>query len=103
MRIRAMAALGAAAFVVFLAALTPASFVAARVSANAPQVQFLETQGTLWHGSARARVATPGGPFVFETIAWRFAPSRLVAGRFAFDVDVAASGLDAHLQLARGL
>jgi general secretion pathway protein N len=103
MRIPAMAALGVGAFAVFLVALAPASFVAARVSAAAPQVQFLETTGTAWHGAAQARIATPGGPFVLQSVQWRFAPARLIAGRLAFDVKVAATGLDATLQVARGL
>jgi general secretion pathway protein N len=104
MRAPAIAALGIAAFVVFLVATTPASFVASQLQRRAAgQVEFLESSGTLWNGRAKARVATPGGPFVVERVDWRFLPSRLAAGRIAFDVNVAASGLDANAQLGRGL
>ncbi len=102
MRTRTIAALGVAAFVFFLAATVPARFVAARVQGrSAGGVEFLETQGTLWNGSAKARVATPGGPFTLERIEWHFLPERLAAGRLAFDVSASGKGVDANAQLAR--
>ena len=104
MRVRAIAALGIAAYVVFLVATAPASVVAARVSAAAPgHVEFTDTSGTLWHGSARARVTAPGATLMLETLEWRLVPARLAAGKVAFDVKTAARGLDARLQIGRGL
>lgn len=103
MRLRAIAALGIAAYIVFLVGTTPASFVAARVSAALPgRVTLTDTRGTLWAGSARARVIAHGGPVFFDRLEWRLEPSRLAAGRLAFDVRAVARGLDARLQVARG-
>jgi general secretion pathway protein N len=102
-RAPAIATLGIAAFAVFLVATAPASFVAAEVERRAAgQVEFLETSGTLWNGRARARVATPGGPFLVERIEWHFLPARLAAGRVAFNVDVGANGIDANASVGRG-
>jgi general secretion pathway protein N len=103
MRLPAIAALGIAAYLVFVVATTPASFVAARVSAALPgRVTFTDTHGTLWAGSARAQVIAYGGPVFLDRLHWRLRPSRLAAGRLAFDVQAAAHGLDAQLQVARG-
>jgi general secretion pathway protein N len=104
MRAKAMAALGVAAYLVFLLAAAPASFVAARASAAAPgQIELSEARGTLWNGAAHARIDAPGGLVTFERVEWRFAPARLMAGRVAFDVRAAGPGLDAQGQIARGL
>ena len=103
MRLKAIAVLAIAAYIVSLVAITPASFVAARVSAALPgRVTFTDASGTLWTGSARAQVIAQGGPVFFDRIQWRLRPSRLAAGRLAFDVQAVARGLDAQLQVARG-
>jgi general secretion pathway protein N len=38
-----------------------------------------------------------------ERIEWHFRPARLAAGRLAFDVSVAANGIDANAELARSV
>src|SRR5260221_10869628 len=102
MRMKAMAALGIAAYVVFLVFTTPASFIAARARAAAPgAIEMSEAQGSLWSGSARARIAAPGGHLIFDRIEWSFVPARLMAGRIAFDLNAAGPGLFRHRQLAR--
>jgi len=103
MRLQAIAVLGIAAYAVFLGATIPASYIAARVGAAVPgRVQLTETHGTLWHGSARARLIARGGPVFIDALEWSFNPARLAAGRLAFDVTATARGLDARLQVARG-
>jgi general secretion pathway protein N len=103
MRAPAIAAIGIAAYAVFLVVTVPASFIASHLQRRAAgSVEFLDSGGTLWSGRAKARVATPGGPFLLERIEWRFLPARLASGRLAFDVDVAAEGIDAHAKVARG-
>lgn len=103
MRPRSIAALAAVAYAVFLVATTPSSFVAGQLSAAAAgSVQFVETSGTLWNGSARARMLAAGGPLFLDRVDWRLVPARLSAGRIAFDVTAASRGLEARLQVARG-
>jgi general secretion pathway protein N len=103
MRLPAMAALGAAAYVVFLGATAPASFIAERASAAAPgRIVLTDTQGTLWKGSARARIRAAGGDVLLDRLEWRFLPARLASGRVAFDVSATGRGLDARSQVARG-
>ena len=103
MRVKAMTALGVAAYLVFLVLATPASFIAARARAAAPgKIEMSEAKGSLWSGAARARIAAPGGHLIFERIEWKLVPARLIAGRIAFDVRAVGHGLAGHAQLARG-
>jgi general secretion pathway protein N len=103
MRVTAMAALGAAAYGIFLLATLPASFVAAQASAAAPgRVELTETHGTLWNGDTRARIRSTGGDVLLERIEWSLLPARLASGRIAFEVKAAGRGLDASSQVARG-
>jgi general secretion pathway protein N len=102
MRLPAMAALGFAAYAVFLAATAPASFLAARANAAAPgRIELADPHGTLWSGNARARIRATGGDVLLDRIEWRFLPARLASGRIAFDVTAAGRGLDARAQVAR--
>jgi general secretion pathway protein N len=102
-RARAIAVLGVASYAVFLLATTPASVVARRVSAAAEgRVQFTQVSGTLWNGSAHARMVAPGGPVFLDRLDWRLLPARLAAGRLAFDVSAAARGLEARFKASRG-
>jgi general secretion pathway protein N len=109
MRAPAIAALGIAAYLVFLGATVPASFVAARI--DDPNVEVSDARGTLWKGSARATLRTPQGPrsapwgpgpVELERVEWRFRPLRLAAGRLAFDVNARAKGIDGRARLERG-
>lgn len=97
-----LAALGIAAFVVFLAALAPASFVVEKFH-RAGGVELSDVRGTFWNGAARARVKLPGGAIDVEELAWRFMPSRLLTARIAFDVTARDPRLEGRAQLARGL
>ena len=58
-RTTALAALGLAAYAVFLLATVPASVIAARVlDATQGVVMLTAATGTLWHGDAKARIAS---------------------------------------------
>src|SRR5260221_1121058 len=104
MRLPAMAALGFAAYAVFLAATAPASFLAARANAAAPgRIELADPHGTLWSGNARARIRATGGDLLLDRIEWRFLPARPASGRIPFDVTAAGRGLDPRAQAARGL
>jgi general secretion pathway protein N len=103
MRLAAMGALGVAAYAAFLVATAPASFLAARASAAAPgRIELRDIAGTLWSGSARARIRAPGGDILLDRIEWRFLPLGLASGRIAFDVTAVGRGLDLRSQIARG-
>ena len=103
MRRTAIVALGIAAYVAFLPVTIPATYLAARVGgASNGRVVLEEPCGTLWKGSAKARLIARGGPIFIDSLEWSFRPSRLIAGRLAFDVKAAARGLEAQLQVARG-
>jgi len=95
--------LGTAAYAVFLAATLPATIIAPRAAqASQGKVQLANVAGTLWNGSARAEVATPGLAFTLDEIRWRFLPARLLAGRIAFAVEARVAKLEARLEAARG-
>jgi general secretion pathway protein N len=100
----ALAALGLAAYLLFLAATIPASLVAAKVQQAAPgRVVVHSAQGTLWRGTARATVsALPAAPVVVETIEWRFLPANLAAGQLAFAIRANAAGLTLEGDAAKG-
>jgi general secretion pathway protein N len=103
MRAAPLAALGIAAYVVFLGATVPASFVASQVEARArDRIRVHEAHGTLWHGAARAEVATAAGWIPIDNLAWRFQAARLLQGRLVFALDAQAAGLAAQGTLARG-
>ena len=103
-RILAFALLGLAFYVVFLLAQIPAAFLAQRVAGESRgAVQVQDAAGTLWKGSATARIVPlRGSPVTLERIEWTFRPSRLIAARLAFDVRVAAAGLAGEMEAARG-
>ena len=101
MRAPAMAALGIAAYLVFLVAMLPASFVAARIDPSMAEAS--DIRGTAWNGSARVTLRTPQGPVALDRVAWRWRPLRLAAARLAYDVDASAKGLDARARVERGL
>ena len=94
-RAAALAALGLAAYLLFLAALTPATFLGARVeAASRGTLRVTEASGRWWRGEARVNG---------NLVTWSFAPSRLFAGRIAFDVRAASPGLTAELEAARAI
>jgi general secretion pathway protein N len=104
MRAPALAAVGIAAYVVFLAATLPGSVVLASAQrAGAASFEVRESSGTLWRGSAKLTVNTPGGPLALERLDWHWLPAHLLTGRLALDITMAAPGFDAHGVGARTL
>ena len=105
MRSTLLAALGLAAYLVFLAVLVPASFVASRLEAQAPgALEIIEPAGTLWRGQARVRLTPAGGaPVELEHVEWQLVPRALAAGRLAFALKASGAGVDATLEAARGV
>lgn len=104
MRRAPLIAVGIAAYIAFVVATIPASFVAARVQANAPdRIRVHEASGTLWHGAARADVAAGPAWLPLDNLAWRLRPAELFSGRLAFAIDAQAAGATARGTLARGL
>jgi len=103
MRGRTIAVVGVIAYALFLAAGIPASFIAARVSAaSAGRINVTDAEGTIWHGSAKARVIAPGAPLFVDNVEWRFLPARLAAARLAYALRASAPGLEASAEVARG-
>jgi general secretion pathway protein N len=100
MRTPTLAALGLAAYAVFLVATIPASFVLTH-GHHAAMVEVLEASGTVWHGAARVVVNAPGGSIAVDRLEWNWRPSRLAAGRFAFDIGAASAGIEARGEGAR--
>lgn len=102
MRPLTLAALAAAAYAIFLIALMPASYIAAKLEASTRGgVQVHEARGSLWGGGGRATVATPAGPLALEDLEWRFLPARLVSGRLAFAVTGRSAGFESRAEVAR--
>ena len=103
MRARAIAALGVAAYAVFLVATMPASVFAPRaMSASRGALALSDAHGTAWNGSAHAVVSTTGGAIAFDEVRWRFLPERLASGRIAFAISAAGAGANGHATLERG-
>jgi general secretion pathway protein N len=102
MRASSFAALGLAAYAVFLVATIPASYVAAQVTAAmSGRLELADAQGTFWNGSAKASVfPTRGGPTI-DRIEWRFAPLRLFAGEVAFATRFSAARFHGSLDAGR--
>lgn len=102
MRVLPFAVLGAVAYVAFVVAGIPASFVLAQAQRALPgKIEVRAAHGSAWRGSAQLTIATPGGPVALDRLEWRWLPSRLVAGRFAFAVGAASQGIEANFEAAR--
>lgn len=102
MRAIPLAALGLAAYAVFLVATMPASFVAARAeAASRGALSVHDARGTAWQGAARATVQGPAGAIALERVVWRLRPARLLQGRLAFDVQAAMPSLEARFEASR--
>ena len=102
MRALAVAALGMAAYGVFLVAGMPASFLLERArAAQTGKFEVRESSGSAWHGRAAVAFNAPGGSIVVDRLEWRWIPARLFAGRLAFDIAASGSGLEARYEGAR--
>jgi general secretion pathway protein N len=101
LRTRSLVALGIVAFLAFLAAQVPASFVIAKLRLP-PGAELTDVDGTLWKGRARATLALPGGTLALDDLEWTFKPLRLIAGRVAYDVTARAPSMEASARLSRG-
>lgn len=98
MRAPALAVLGIAAYAVFLVATLPASVALEAVRRADPgKLEVRESSGSAWNGVA---TVTAGG-LAIERLEWHWKPSRLIAGRLAFDIKAAAPGIGASYEAAR--
>ena len=94
MRAPGLAVIGIAAYLVCLGATVPAAFLLARAQDAQPgKFEVREASGTAWHGVAKVAFNSPGGPIAIDRLEWRWLPSRLVMGRFAFDVTGEGAGM----------
>jgi general secretion pathway protein N len=94
--------LGATAYGTFLLATMPAAVVAGKVaSATRNEVTLSGVTGTVWNGSARVAIAARGVSLSVDEVRWQFLPSRLFAGRAAYEIEARAGGLHAQLEAAR--
>jgi general secretion pathway protein N len=103
MRTTGYAALGLAAYSVFLVATIPAAWVGAQLQAALPgRVEVSNARGTLWRGEARVSFAPSRNRVTLDALEWSFAPTRLFAGEVAFDSQARGRGLQAAAQIAQG-
>ena len=99
-----VALVGVPAYLVCIVLTMPATFIGARAShAAGGQLRVSDAEGTLWSGSLRATLDTPGGPFALDRVTWRFMPVEIVHGRVAFDVAVDSRDARGNAQLLRGV
>lgn len=99
MKLRSIVLVVLGAYAVFLAGGAPAWILTGRVAAAAPgTVDFIEPQGTLWHGAAGVRIAGAA----LERIEWRFLPQRLLSGEWAYALHIADPAAKADAIAARG-
>ena len=104
MRAPALAALGVAAFAIFLVATIPARWVLREAEArSAGAFQLREATGTLWNGSAAGVVASSVGQVPLDRIEWSFRPERIFAAQLAFDVRASSGGMQLRGIAARSL
>lgn len=102
MRASALAALGLAAYVVFLVATVPASYVAGQLhSGLAGRVQLSEAQGTVWRGSARMRLVAGNTVIPVDRLQWRCRPGRLLRGELAYALRFDSNGVQGEGEVAR--
>jgi general secretion pathway protein N len=103
MRPVAALALGVLAYCVFLPVHIPASVVAARIeSAAGGRLSFTRVDGGIFVGRASATLKHPAGAaIVVDDVRWRFLPSRLLAGRLAFDVEARMGAFAMRAEAAR--
>jgi general secretion pathway protein N len=104
MRAASHAALGLAAYSVFLVATIPAPWVGAQFQAGLPgRIEVSDARGTLWRGQARVSFAPSRNRLSLDAVEWSFAPSRLFAGEVAFDARARGAGMEAAAQVAKDL
>jgi general secretion pathway protein N len=101
-RVAALAALGLAAYVVFLVAMLPARVVTSRL-ALPPGLSLEAVEGTAWNGAARVAWRQGGAGVVLDRVQWRLQPLALLSGRVAYAIDAEARGLQGHARVARSL
>lgn len=101
MRPVALAALGVAAYGVFLVATMPAAFAIAH-AARADGLVLEDVSGTVWNGSARATLSQARPPVTLDRLAWRFAPAALLRARLGYDVTSTDPRLQGTLRLTHG-
>ena len=102
MRLRSIVALAVVAYLIFAVVTLPARLVA-HVASVPGTIELDDARGTLWNGSAHARVFGVGGSLDLDSITWRFQPARLVAGRIAFAFETQGDAIEGNGRIERGL
>lgn len=104
MRASTNAALGLAAYSVFLIAKIPAAWIGAQLQATFPgRVAVTDASGTLWQGKARVQVSPGRGTVVtLDHVDWRFVPAPLLRGEIAFQVQAGITNFSGAARVARG-
>ena len=75
---------GLTSFTVSLAVLAPLSFFTQQATKARPELSFAGVSGSLWNGKI-AKATTPQAQITDLT--WKFAPSKLLSGMFAADME----------------
>lgn len=94
------AALGVAAYGVFLAATIPARLVTGRLTLP-PGVTLRDVDGSVWNGRAVVSWQSGGATLAVDPLRWHVRPLALLSARLAYDLDAEAKGLSAHARISR--
>jgi general secretion pathway protein N len=88
-------ALGIAAYLLFLLATMPASFVVGSAQEAEPgRFEATDVVGTAWSGSARVVLRTAGGALTLDRVSWHWLPASLLTARLSYRLE--AIGKDIH-------
>jgi general secretion pathway protein N len=101
-RTAAFAALGIAAYGVFLGATIPARLVTARL-ALPPGLALRDVDGSIWNGHASLSWQAGGATLAIDALRWHLRPLALLSARLAYDVDAQGQGVSAHAEVSRSL
>lgn len=94
------AALGAAAFLLFVIVNAPAAWIVARVAQQVPGVVFSGVSGSVWTGAA-AQVRTDS--VALSDVRWHWHPSALLSGRVEYGLSGQWGGNPVSLAAGRSL
>jgi general secretion pathway protein N len=95
--------LGVVAYVVFLLATMPASFVVGSAQKAEPgRFEASNVTGTAWSGSARIVLRTAGGPLTLDRVSWHWLPASLITAQLAYRLDASGKDIQASAVGSRG-
>ena len=103
MRVKAIVAVGAAAYLISLVATLPASLIAPRVTGwTQGSVALAHPAGSVFSGSATVRLSLPDlPPITIDRVQWDWHALALFRGQLAVGVQVKAAGLSGTLTVGR--